>query len=182
MYFIIDRNFGLLSTKTEALLNNTFWNIGFYGHIIPGGLALFIGWTQFSNSLRTKYPSTHQAIGKIYIISVIISGLCGLAIAQVATGGLVSILGFSSLAIIWLSTTVLAFKAIKKRQIELHQKLMIFSYAACFAAVTLRIWLPLLTNLFGSFYKAYPIVAWISWVPNIMIAQLLVNRLKKQES
>ena len=42
-YFFVDRQFGLLASKSEELLTDTFWNIGFYGHILLGGLALFIG-------------------------------------------------------------------------------------------------------------------------------------------
>lgn len=175
IYFLIDRRFGLLSTKTVELLNNNLWNITFYGHIILGGVALLIGWLQFSNRLRIKKVELHRTIGKIYLISVLISGVCGLYIALYATGGIVTTLGFISLGVIWLTTTMLGFKAIKKGNVALHENLMIFSYAACFSAVTLRIWLPLLTIALGAFNSAYIIVAWLCWVPNIIVAYLIVR-------
>lgn len=175
IYFLIDRRFGLLASKSTELLSDNLWNIAFYGHIILGGLALLIGWLQFSNKLRGSNIKIHRAIGKIYIISVLISGTCGLYIAVYATGGIISILGFFSLGLIWLSTTILGFKAIKKGHVELHEKFMIFSYAACFAAVTLRIWLPTLTSVMGEFIGAYRIVAWLCWVPNIIIAYFIVR-------
>ena len=50
---------------------------------------------------------------------------------------------------------------------------MIYSYAACFAAVTLRLWLPLLVFLFGDFIKAYVLVSWLCWVPNIIVAYFI---------
>ena len=53
---------------------------------------------------------------------------------------------------------------------------MIYSYAACFAAVTLRIWLPLLIVSLGDFITAYRIVAWLCWVPNLMVAYFLVDK------
>ena len=53
---------------------------------------------------------------------------------------------------------------------------MIYSYAACFAAVTLRIWLPILLKIFGDFIIAYSIVAWLCWVPNIIVANLIVRK------
>ena len=53
---------------------------------------------------------------------------------------------------------------------------MIYSYAACFGAVTLRIWLPLLILLLGSFEPAYRIVAWLAWVPNLIFAYYWVKR------
>ena len=180
IYFLTDRRFGLLSSKSVELLNDNVWNIAFYGHITLGGLALLIGWLQFSNRLRIKKPEWHRAIGKIYVISVLISGVCGLFIALYATGGIISVLGFFTLGLIWLTTTVLGFKAIKKGNVALHEKFMIFSYAACFAAVTLRIWLPLLTIVIGEFNSAYRIVAWLCWGPNIIVAFLIVRNKKTQ--
>ena len=179
IYFLIDRRFGLLSSKSVELLNDNMWNIAFYGHIILGGLALLIGWLQFSNKLRIKKIELHRIIGKIYVISVFISGICGLFIALYATGGIISILGFFTLGLIWLTTTILGFKSIKKGNIKSHEKFMIFSYAACFAAVTLRVWLPILTIAMGEFNSAYRIVAWLCWVPNIIVAFLIVRNQRK---
>ena len=179
IYFLIDRRFGLLQTKSAALLSDIFWNISFYGHITFGGLALLIGWLNFSQKLRRKNLKLHRNIGKIYVISVLISGFCGLFISLNATGGIISVLGFFSLSIIWLSTTFLGFTAIKKGNLDLHEKYMIFSYAACFSAVTLRIWLPLLVVLVGDFNNAYKIVAWMCWVPNIIFAYFIIRKNRK---
>lgn len=178
IYFLIDRKFGLLASKSAELLSDNLWNTAFYGHIILGGLALLIGWLQFNQKLRRKNIQLHRNIGKTYMIAVLISGICGLYIALHATGGIVSILGFFSLGVVWLSTTFLGFRSIKKGKVELHQKFMIYSYAACFAAVTLRIWLPLLTELMGEFLGAYRIVAWLCWVPNIIAAYFIVRNTK----
>jgi uncharacterized membrane protein len=176
LYLLVDRHFGLLASKSAELLSDTVWNIAFYGHILLGGLALLIGWLQFSGKLRKRRIKIHRAIGKLYVIAVLISGFCALYIAMHATGGIISILGFFSLGLVWLSSTILGFKAIKKGNIALHQKFMIYSYAACFAAVTLRIWLPLLTIAFGEFLIAYRIVAWLCWIPNMIFAFFWVRK------
>lgn len=176
IYFSIDRAFGLLSTKSAELLSDKLWNIAFYGHIVFGGLALLIGWLQFSQKLRIKNINLHRTIGKTYVISVLISGICGLFIALYATGGIISITGFFTMGIIWLSSTILGFKAIKNGDVESHKKFTIFSYAACFAAVTLRIWLPILIIIMGEFTGAYRIVSWLCWVPNIIIASFIVSK------
>jgi uncharacterized membrane protein len=175
IYFLMDRKFGLLSSKSAELLSDNFWNIAFYGHIVLGGLALLVGWLQFSHKLRRQNIKLHRTIGKTYVVSVLISGICGIFIALYATGGIISILGFFTLGIIWLSTTILGFQAIKKGNVELHERFMLFSYAACFAAVTLRVWLPILTIVLGEFMSAYRIVAWLCWVPNIIIAYFIVR-------
>jgi hypothetical protein len=53
---------------------------------------------------------------------------------------------------------------------------MLRSYALVFAAVTLRIELPLLVMAFGEFTPAYQAVAWVSWVPNLLWAEWYVRR------
>lgn len=56
---------------------------------------------------------------------------------------------------------------------------MIYSYAVCFSAVTLRIWLPLLIVVTGEFINAYQIVGWLSWVPNLIVAYFIINKNRK---
>ena len=181
IYFFINRKFGLLQTKSELLLTNVFWNIGFYLHIILGGIALLIGWIQFSEKLRIKKIKLHRQIGKVYVIIALISAFTSIYIALYATGGIIASLGFMSLGVIWFYTTLKAYTEIRKGQIELRQKMMIYSYAACFSAVTLRIYLPILVILFHDFNKAYVLVAWLCWIPNIIVAFFLVKQLQKQK-
>lgn len=180
IYLFIDRKFGLLKGKSDLILNDIFWNIGFYTHIFLGGLALLVGWIQFVPKWRNSYPKTHRTIGKVYVISAISSSIAGFFIGFSATGGWVTSLGFITLAIIWFSTTLSAFLAIKKGDIQLHQKMMIYSYAACFSAVTLRIHLPILNMITHDFIKAYTIVAWLCWIPNIIVAYFLTRKITKQ--
>jgi uncharacterized membrane protein len=170
MYFAIDRKFGLLSTKSAELLANIPWNVAFYVHILLGGLALLIGWVQFSPKFRQTKMNLHRLLGKLYVLAALLSALAGIYIGFFATGGLVSVIGFVSLGIIWFITTLLAYTQIKNKQIDRHEKTMVYSYAACFAAVSLRIWLPILIAVFGDFMTAYKIVAWLCWVPNLLFA------------
>lgn len=175
IYFVFDRKFGLLASKSDTLLADTIWNTMFDTHIVLGGIALLIGWLQFNKKLRLKKMNLHRNIGKVYIISCLISGVAGFYIALYATGGLSPKLGFTTMALVWFFTTLFGFTAIKKGDIIKHQKLMIYSYAACFSAVTLRIWLPILTSSLGGFLPAYRIVAWLSWVPNIIVAYFIIK-------
>ncbi len=177
IYFFVDRQFGLLAFKDRVLLESTVWNNMFYVHIVLGGIALLIGWLQFSVRLRERYLRAHRTVGIVYVVSVVLSALAGLYIAFYATGGIIAKTGFIGLAIAWLLTTIQAYRVILKRDIKLHQTLMIYSYAACLAAVTLRIWLPLLSIAFNDFIPAYRLVAWLCWVPNLMVAFLITRRL-----
>ncbi len=170
IYFVINPKFALLSTKTPELLANLLWQMAFYAHIIFGGLALLVGWTQFSAKLRSQKPALHQKIGWFYIFSVLVSGVSGIYIGFSATGGIISALGFISLGVLWLYFTLKAFWFVRQKNILAHQKMMVYSFSACFAAVTLRICLPILSGIFGDFITAYRIVAWLCWIPNLLFA------------
>lgn len=177
IYFFVDKKFGLLSTKDSAVLESVVWNSAFYVHIVLGGVALLIGWLQFSKKLRQRYARVHRNIGILYILSAVLSALTGLYIAFYATGGIVAQAGFTGLAMVWLITTVQAYRVILQKETRLHQTLMIYSYAACFAAVTLRIWLPLLTIALHGFIPAYRIVSWLCWIPNLIVAFVITRKI-----
>ena len=177
IYLSFDTEFGLLSTKTNELLTNRIWKATFITHISFGGLALMLGWVQFSPKIRTRSLQLHRMIGFVYISAVLLSGFAAVYIALQATGGAIAKMGFSLLAYIWLFTTIQALLAIRNKDLKNHQKMMIYSYAGCFAAVTLRLWLPILNLIFNDFIIAYQIVAWLSWVPNLFVAHWLVQRI-----
>ena len=178
IYYVVDmHNKGLLQSKPRELLDNSVWYTAFYIHITFGGIALLTGWTQFSQRLRNRYLNAHRLVGKIYVVAVLLSSCAGLFIAFFATGGIVSVLGFGSLALIWLVTVIKAYTSIRQRNIPVHEEWMIRNYALTFAAVTLRIYLPLLIMLFhGNFLPAYRTVSWLCWVPNLIIAGMIISK------
>ena len=74
----IDKFYKWAKISPKELLSDPIWNFQFYTHIYLGGIALIIGWTQFVKQLRTKNTGLDMTIGKIYILSVLISGIAGL--------------------------------------------------------------------------------------------------------
>jgi len=180
-YLIFDMTQGLLSSKPQEVLNNTIWKLQFYQHILLGGIALLTGWSQFNKTWRVKYVRAHRTVGKIYLIAVLFSGIAGLYIAFFATGGIISSLGFGSLAVAWLFTSINAYFSIRKKEIDYHEQWMIRSYALTFAAVMLRIWLPTFQIVLGmNFIDAYQIIAWFCWVPNVLVAEWIVRAKRRK--
>ena len=177
-YYIIDmRSGGLLHSKPKELLATSFYIPVFYAHITFGGIALLTGWSQFSRRLRDRSISLHRVLGKIYVGAVILSSTAGLFIAFFASGGLASALGFGSLALLWLFSILKAYTSILKKDIKQHENWVIRNYALAFAAVTLRIYLPFSQAvLHADFLTSYRIISWLCWVPNILIAEMIVNR------
>lgn len=174
-YLFLDMSGGLLATKPLLLLESSLWNLAFYLHISFGGIALLVGWSQFSVSFREIRLKLHRYLGKLYVLSIIISGITGLYVAYYASGGLMSQLGFGSLALFWLFTTSWAYLTIRRKEIAQHRIWMMRSYAFTFAAVTLRFWIPFLVGVCSmDFIEAYRITSWLCWIPNLLVAELFI--------
>jgi hypothetical protein len=106
----------------------------------------------------------------------LVGGLAGLFMASHAFGGLAARLGFSCLALGWLYTGSRAYLAIRAADIASHRRWMVRNFALTFAAVTLRLWLPASIVSGITFEAAYPVIAWLSWVPNLLVAEVLFNQ------
>ena len=156
---------------------------GIYAHIFASAVALTLGPFQFSDRLRTRYRALHRWSGRLYLgIGVLVGGLAGLFMATHAFGGLVARAGFACLALIWLYTGLRAYLAIRARDIVSHRRWMIRNFALTFAAVTLRLLLPASMVSGIAFESSYPAIAWLCWVPNLLLAELLLRQTPEQRA
>ena len=145
-------------------------------HIGGAMLAIVIGPFQFlPGSLAPRYRRLHRWLGKIYMVGVLLGGLGGLYLAPIAYGGLPAQVGFALLAVAWLFSAYMAYRHIRNRSVQLHKQWMIRNYALTFAGVTLRLWLLVFGWLGIDFVEAYILVAWLSWVPNLVFAEWMVK-------
>ena len=161
-----------------------------YVHIFSSSIALLVGPFMFMERFRNRNLSLHRWLGRIYLVlGILLGGISGLVVAQYTQAGFNGRVGFSMLSILWLSTGWMAYTNIRSKQVKKHQEWMIRNYALSFAAVTLRIWLPLgIAMLFPQlettfdgefdrlFQEAYSVVPWLCWVPNLIVAELIINR------
>ena len=151
--------------------------LGILTHIFASVLALCLGPFQFSTRLRRSRPALHRWLGRVYLgIGVLVGGVAGLAMSTHAFGGPIARLGFAGLALAWLVTGGCAYRAIRAGNVALHRRWMVRNFALTFAAVTLRLWLPASIASGVAFETAYPVVAWLCWVPNLVLAEWLFNR------
>jgi len=148
---------------------------GIYTHVAGAIVALALGPLQFSARLRSRRIALHRWIGRTYLLGVGIGGLGGLYMACFAYGGPLARVGFAALALAWLYTGTRAYAAIRRRAIDVHRAWMVRNFALTFAAVTLRIYLPVSAVVGIDFDVAYPIVAWLCWVPNLVVAEWAFN-------
>ena len=164
--------------REKGDLVNSHWYLAFfYLHTTGGGLALLLGSVQFFPKLRNQYLTIHRNIGKGYVVACLIGGTSGLVLAVLANGGWIAKTGFTMLAVFWLYSTYQAYSAIRRKAIESHQIWMLRSFALTFAAVSLRLEIPLYLMLGMEFLDAYRLVSWSCWVLNLLVAEWLVRRL-----
>ena len=148
-----------------------------YLHVFGAALALLVGPWQFHTALRTRRPRLHRWAGRVYLAAGVgIGGLSGLALAFNAYGGLASRTGFGLLAGLWLATGVMALAAILRGDVAAHRRWMVRNFALTLAAVALRLYLPAAIVGGLTLAVAYPVVAWLCWVPNLVAAELLLRR------
>lgn len=170
---------GIIESKDANIMSDRIWMASFYTHIIFGILVLGIGGLQFLKGLRTRYLKAHRLMGKVYVFGVTVSGVAALVAAQYSSGFLSSRIGFTAMAVTWLITIFYAYKRIRQKNVREHEFWMIRNFAVTLAAVTLRMWLGILIPLVGlSFFEAYAVVAWLSWVPNLMVAEFIIYKMK----
>ncbi|MFC5407251.1 DUF2306 domain-containing protein [Cohnella soli] len=165
--------------KLKEMSLSDFWYVVLYVHIVGSIAAMVVGWSQFIRKWRAKSRGLHKAIGKIYAAGVLLGGLSGIYLAFYASGGPVATAGFLLLAIAWLYTMLRGVKAIVTNgDRTAHRRWMMRSYALTFAAVMLRIYVPICMMIFGNdaFNDYYRIIAWLCWVPNLIFVEWLIRR------
>lgn len=145
-----------------------------YGHFVGAGIALTIGAFQMNSRIRKRYLSSHRWLGRVYLITVVIAALSAFRLSLDSFGGLVTHIAFAILGLCWISSTVMAYYCIRHHNVRQHEIWMIRSYALTLAAVTLRLYLPASMIAEIPFEVAYPAIAWIAWVPNILIVEWLI--------
>ena len=152
-----------------------FYLPAFYAHIFGASTILIAGFLQFSKRVYNSRP-LHRVLGKIYVFGVLFFAAPGACVMTFfirrGTGVFISFLLQNTL---WVTFTLMAWILIKKRNVDAHVMMMRRSYALAFAAVTLRFYIWLLTVLGHgvAFENNYVIIALLSWVPNLLVAELI---------
>lgn len=180
-YYYYDAGFNFLAKKQDVVFN-PIWRTAFYIHITGGMLALLAGPFQFIKKLRNKNLKLHRTLGKIYLVAILfLAGPSGLFMAFYAEGGGIAVVGFAIMALLWLVTTYMAYETVRKRNIEAHKAWMVRSFALTFAAVTLRLYVPIASGYFHvAPFDVEASSAWVSWFPNLIVAEILIRTIGRK--
>jgi len=143
-------------------------------HVSTALPALLIGIWEFLPSLRRGSAlRIHRWFGKVYVVAILVSSVTGLVLALHSTHGWIARAGFGTLAIVWFTTTWMAYSTVVGRDLKAHRRWMIRSYGITLAVVTVRL---LAKPKFGIEPALwYPIMTWLCWVPNFALAEAYVR-------
>lgn len=149
-------------------------------HVAGAVVALLVGSFQFLPVLRRGLRRPHRWIGRVYGVGCLVGGTAGFILAPGSFAGPVATAGFGLLAVLWIGFTVMGWRTAAQGRFVEHRRWMIRSWALTLAAVTLRIYLPLVGILELDFLPWYRAIAWLAWVPNLMLAELWLGRSPRQ--
>lgn len=153
-------------------------------HVLCGILVMIVGPFQFIRWIRRRLVRLHRALGATYLAAATGLGLSGLVLAPVAYTGIGASLAFTLLDLAMLFTTWTALRMVLAHRYSDHRRWMIRSYSLMFAGVMLRLQSIVYVGLSGaglvsfSYETAYAGIAWLCWVPNILLALWFTRRRK----
>ncbi|EHQ27832.1 DUF2306 domain-containing protein [Mucilaginibacter paludis] len=174
LYGNFKTNEGFLQLKQFAIQTGTYLP-AFYSHIFGSSVILLVGFAQFSKRIYNNRP-LHRRLGKIYVFGVLLFAAPGAYVMTFfihrGNGVLISFLLQNTL---WIIATITAWRFAINGRVKLHVCMMRRSYALAFAAVTLRLYIWLFTVLGNgvAFENNYLIIAFLSWVPNLILVEII---------
>jgi hypothetical protein len=167
-----------LATK-QLIYHIKVWRLSFYIHVFSSAAIILSGLFQFNRYIIHQQVRLHRIFGYTYVVTVLlISGPAALVMSLYANGGWAARTSFTVLSLLWILTTAYALRCVFRKKYEKHGNWLLRSYALTLSAVTLRFYAYLFDVLRVDIppRETYILLAWISWVPNLFFAEILIRR------
>ncbi|MDT8416006.1 MAG: DUF2306 domain-containing protein [Flavobacteriaceae bacterium] len=186
LYFVIDRVLPYFLKFNIEQYQAYYWPNKWWlvGHLLGGALALIIGPFQLSTSFRNRFLKTHRYLGKVFIIAITIASFSAMYMSiyvapQVNISWSISLF---VMALVWLTSVLMAYRAIRLRRITQHREWMIRTYIITLGFVLFRI---LNENAFirdamPTFEERGAACIWLSWTVPLFIAEVVLQWHKKK--
>lgn len=152
------------------------WPMAVLAHVGGGVTALALGSFQLVTRRRPR-RIWHRWAGRTYVLACLISAVAGFWLALHASAGPMATAGFGGLAVIWFGATVMGWSKAVTGEFAQHRRWMIRSLSLTFAAVTLRIMLPLIPLTGLTFDDGYRAISFLCWIPNLLLVEAWLRTL-----
>ena len=143
-------------------------------HITGGMVAILTGPVQLWLGLADRSVAWHRRLGVTYLAAILVGAVAAFYLAFNTDFGWVFGAGLASLATAWVTTTGMAFLAIRRSLVEQHKEWMIRSYVVTFAFVLFRIVQPMLQNV-GTITEQIAAAAWLCWTVPLLATELVLQ-------
>ncbi|MCS4304530.1 DUF2306 domain-containing protein [Chryseobacterium sp. BIGb0232] len=176
-YIPVDPNVSFLMIKQTEVEHRPEYLYFFYTHVYTSIFVLLSG---FLAILRKDFgwKSFHRNMGKFYIFLILfLAAPSGIYMGFFANGGLFSKVSFVILGLSWWFSTFRAYQLARQKKFKEHKQWMWRSFAFTLSAITLRMWKVIIVYLFHpNPMDVYQIIAWLGWIPNILIIEYLITK------
>ena len=176
-YIPAQSDVSFLMIKQTEVNTHTEYLYFFYAHVYTSIFVLFSGFIAVFVKPKAAFRNLHRFFGKIYVILLLlIAAPSGIYMGFYANGGILAKISFVILGILWWFTIYKAYLEIRKKNVLNHKKWMYRSYALAVSAITLRLWKVVLVYFFQpNPMDVYEIIAWLGWVPNLILTEILIK-------
>ncbi|MFC3800233.1 DUF2306 domain-containing protein [Cohnella sp. GCM10012308] len=142
-YFTFDPSAGRVTLTASSLQFPIL-----VAHILTALIALLAGFVQFREPIRRRRPLLHRYAGRLYVVSVGISGILAIALLFFMES-FTKAVGFLALSAIWLYSTWRGYLSARSGSFAAHRIWMIRSFGITLVAVSGRIAVPFLLLLYA---------------------------------
>jgi uncharacterized membrane protein YozB (DUF420 family) len=144
-------------------------------HIGAGIVALLTAPVQFWSGYRRMPMVVHRWIGRVFVGAVAAGSAGALYLAVTTTFGWA--FGFATMMmnLAWISTTAMAYYAIRRRLIVVHKEWMMRAYAVTFAFVTIRLFKDVLPTSQLAGPELAITLPWASWTLPLLATELILQ-------
>lgn len=186
LYFVFNNAFPYFDINNIKIYDSGFkpFTPFIIVHILGGIIALLIGPVQFFNVVRLKYPQLHRTLGKIFFLSVLISGSASIYLAIfdniLRKGEFTFGTGMLGLVLAWFITGGLAYWSIRKKNFIQHKEWMIRCYVVTsgFTVFRLIFKVVFLIDNFPNWNEISGVTAWACWSIPLLITESILQSKK----
>ncbi len=164
--------------RKQAYVHDPLWRGAFYVHVFSAIVALLAGFTQFSGDLLRRHRRLHRLLGHLYVWDILAVNIpAGMVLAVNANGHWPGKTAFVLLDGLWFIFTLLALLHAFRHNFKSHRHFMMRSYALTLSALTLRTWKVILVTAFTlDPVTLYILEAWLGFVPNLVLVEILIHQ------
>lgn len=178
LYFLVVYAFPRLLV-TEAGYGEYYWprRTWLFTHVFFGLAATLLGPLQFVQRIRDWHLGLHRNLGRVYLISVLVSPGCAIYLALTSAVTSMYTLGLVVVASLWIASGIRAYWLIRKRQVAQHRAWMVRNYVITFFFITYSFFTDILFALnIGTVAGVATAGVWICWVVPLSVTEYALRQ------